>query len=158
MSKIDGSTLKLATGVRELQEDPADVLYVDCTADGLARRPATQIFAGDRITLKSISMCQQVMSAATLAALKLRLSSNDAKNEIAAPVPHPLIPDDFIRCFTTTMQNQDRMGRALFVWLLRKRLSAASHIGFVGVLRLLWRTMRSPLPTMEHAEALIDAG
>lgn len=158
VSRIEGSTLELATGIRQLPEDASDVLYIDCTADGLAQRPATPIFAGDRITLQSISMCQQVMSAAALAAIELRESSDEAKNEIFIPVPHPLIPEDFLRCFTITMHNQERAGRKLFVWLFRKRLSAGSHMGVRGVFRFFWHVLRTALPTDEETEAMIEAG
>ncbi|MFI9383113.1 NAD(P)/FAD-dependent oxidoreductase [Kutzneria sp. NPDC052558] len=61
-------------GVAEIELDhgtaPArpGTVYVDCTADGLAYRPAVDVFDGDRITLQSIppaSRCSAPRSSAT---------------------------------------------------------------------------------------------
>ena len=57
-----------------------------------------------------------------------------------------------------TMQNQERAGRKLFAWLFRKRLSAGSHMGARGVFRFFWHVLRTPLPTDEETEAMIEAG
>jgi len=156
--RIEGSTLELETGIRELREDPSDVLYVDCTADGLAQRPARPIFEGDRITLQAITMCQQVMSAAAIAAIDLRVESDDEKNAIVQPVPHPLLPADYLRCITVSMTNRDSMTKVLFRWLFGQRLSMMSHIGKLRTARLIWDASRIPVPTIEDAERLIEAG
>lgn len=42
-------------------------LYLDCTADGAEKRPATSIFDAGRITLQSVRGCQQIFSAALIA-------------------------------------------------------------------------------------------
>ena len=42
-------------------------LYIDCTADGAEKRPATPIFDADGITLQSVRGCQQIFSAALTA-------------------------------------------------------------------------------------------
>ena len=45
----------------------ASTLFVDCTADGAEKRPATAVFDADCITLQSVRGCQQVFSAAFIA-------------------------------------------------------------------------------------------
>ena len=54
-----------------------DYLYIDCTSNGLGKRPSVPIFNGKNICLQSIHLCQQVFSAAALGALEARFSDND---------------------------------------------------------------------------------
>jgi hypothetical protein len=54
-----------------------DYLYVDCTSNGLGKRPSVPIFNGKKICLQAISQCQQVYSAAALGAVEARFSDND---------------------------------------------------------------------------------
>ncbi|MFT6391798.1 MAG: hypothetical protein ACJA14_001311, partial [Ilumatobacter sp.] len=44
-----------------------NTFHVDCTADGLERRPAVPVFNGDHLTLQTVRHCQQVFSAAFIA-------------------------------------------------------------------------------------------
>ncbi len=136
----------------------ANVLYIDCTADGLAKRPPCPIFNGTRVTLQSISMCQQVMSAAAIAAVELRFVDDASKNEICQPVPHPEYAADYPRCLYITFKNLDQLGRHLTRWTLGKRLSLGSHMGFFerigfGIAANRWM-IRDP----SHIEKLIEAG
>jgi hypothetical protein len=132
--RIDSSSIELTKGT--LPADP-ETLYIDCTADGLAKRPAVPIFDGPRITLQSISICQQVFSAAALAAIELRGDPDASNNKAYQPVPHPEFPADFLTCLRTTLTNLDALGRRMPIWVLRKRLSLAHHVGFIGYFRLL---------------------
>ncbi|MEM9174541.1 MAG: NAD(P)/FAD-dependent oxidoreductase [Myxococcota bacterium] len=165
VERIDGATLHFASSERRSAsserrfEEAADaILYVDCTADGLAKRPARPIWEGDRITLQSISMCQQVMSAAAIAALEMREGDDARKNETFRPVPHPLHPPDFLHCTQTTILNQERSASALGLWTFRCRLSAVHHMGFFGILRFLWKVRRHPVPDDARVVAMIEAG
>ncbi len=172
IERIDGPTLHfaertrhltertrhLANRTRHLDETVDEILYVDCTADGLAKRPPRPIWDGDRITLQSISMCQQVMSAAAIAALELALPDDAKKNATFLPVPHPLHPPDFLRCTQTTIRNQERSLGPLGLWAFRSRLSAVHHMGFLGILRFAFRLWRHPVPDDERLAALIEAG
>ena len=132
--RIDSSSIELTKGV--LPAEPK-TLYVDCTADGLAKRPAVPIFDGSRLTLQSISICQQVFSAAALAAIELKGDSDARNNETYQPVPHPEFPADFLTCLRTTLGNLDGLGRRMPLWVFRKRLSLTHHIPFLGYFRLL---------------------
>lgn len=42
----------------------SSVLYIDCAADGLERRPPVAVFDENRVTLQTVRGCQQVFSAA----------------------------------------------------------------------------------------------
>lgn len=74
-----------------------ETVHVDCTADGLERRPTRAVFDGDRITLQSVRTCQQVFSAAFLGHLEASGRSDDEKNRFAVPVPHPDSHHDWLR-------------------------------------------------------------
>ena len=52
-------------------------LYIDCTSNGLGKRPAIPIFNGKGICLQAINQCQQVYSAAAIGAIEARFSEND---------------------------------------------------------------------------------
>ena len=64
-------------------------LYIDCTADGLERRPTVPMFSESRITLQPVIPCQQVFSAAFAAHVEAAYGDDDVRNTICAPSPHP---------------------------------------------------------------------
>jgi len=99
-----------------------------------------------------------VMSAAAIAALELREPDDAKKNAVFLPVPHPVVPADFLRCTQTTIRNQDRAVRTLGLWPLRKRLSAIHHMGLLGILRFALQMWRQPVPDDAQIEVLIAAG
>ena len=112
--------------VLELGTEPSDAgkLFVDCSADGLARRPVAPVFAGDRITLQSVRTCQQVFSAAFIAHVEAAYGDDAAKNALCAVIPHPDSDVDFLR---TTLANSLNMLRwaqdpALAAWIAGARL------------------------------------
>ena len=99
-------------------------LHIDCTADGLERRPVTPVFAPEAITLQSVRTCQQVFSAAFIAHIEATYTDEAIKNELCTPVPHPDTDIDFIR---TTIANGTNAARwsaepELQAWLKTARL------------------------------------
>jgi len=72
-------------------------LFVDCTADGLARRPPQPVFAENNITLQSVRTCQQVFSAAFIAHMEVAQQDEAQKNVFCTPVPHPDTDIDYLR-------------------------------------------------------------
>ena len=106
----------------------ADTVFIDCSADGLANRPAVPVFAGDTITLQAVRTCQQVFSAAFLGHLEASYETDDEKNGFATPVPHPNTHVDFLRAQMTSGLNSFtwRMDPALAEWLEQSRLDAFS--------------------------------
>ena len=106
-------------------------LYVDCSANGLERRPAAPVFDGHRMTLQSVRTCQQVFSAALIAHVEAAYSDDAAKNDFCIPVPHPDSDLDWLRTTLASSRNQlrrteDAGPRA---WLEKSRLDFFGHLG-----------------------------
>jgi hypothetical protein len=132
-------------------------LHVDCSADGLARRPVKPVFEDGRITLQSLSMCQQVFSAAVIGHIAGMAGSDEEKSAMCRVVQHPELPRDFISCMRNTLQNlvdwTPRMGR----WLFGSRLNLAHHESTWTLLRAGW-TMRRRLPAiLERMDQILEA-
>jgi hypothetical protein len=107
-------------------------LHVDCSADGLERRPAVPVFAEDRITLQSVRTCQQVFSAAFIAHVEAAYADDEHKNELCTPVPHPDSDVDFLRTTLENTRNTLRWAQdpKLQAWIAGARLDLFSR--FVG--------------------------
>ena len=99
-------------------------LHIDCTADGLEKRPATPVFAGRDITLQSLRMCQQVFSAAFIGHIESAYDGEALKNELCMPVPHPDTPLDYLRTVVGNLLNAARWAQdaELQAWLRHSRL------------------------------------
>jgi len=104
-------------------------LHIDCSADGLANRPAVPVFDGNAITLQSIRTCQQVFSAATLARIEHSYPDDKQKNALATPVPHPNTDVDWLRSLLISTQNGVAWSQEpeLQAWLAQSRLNFGSH-------------------------------
>jgi len=123
--------------------DPAKVLFVDCTANGLSKRPAVDVFQGERIVLQSIFMCQQVFSAAAIAYIESDCADLDdtGKNAMARPCPHPENTEDFLSTCLLHMDNQMRQATRPSVrkWMEACSLNLESHSNFATKMYVLWR-------------------
>lgn len=103
VTAIRHGLIEFENGSRQVDGDP---LYIDCSANGLARRERVPVFAGRRITLQPVMICQQVYSAAFIAHIEARGGSDETKNELTQPVPHPDTDADFLRVWLETFQNE----------------------------------------------------
>jgi hypothetical protein len=105
------------------------VVHVDCSADGLERRPIRPIFEGDRITLQTVRACQQVFSAAFIAHVEATYENDADKNERCVVVPHPNCATDWLRNLIADMANAARWRQepALRAWLVAARLDGFSR-------------------------------
>ncbi len=101
-------------------------LFVDCTANGLAKRKQCPIFTEGKITLQSILFCQQVFSAATIARLEMTRISDQQKNQVT-PVPHPELKEDWPSSLSVSMDNLLIAHRYFPMWMYRSRLNFLSH-------------------------------
>lgn len=81
---VDKVTLERASYV-----PTPDTLYIDCTADALARLEPVPVFQGNQITLQSVRYCQQVFSAAFIAHVETAYDDEQKKNELCHVVLHP---------------------------------------------------------------------
>ncbi|MCZ6886890.1 MAG: NAD(P)/FAD-dependent oxidoreductase, partial [Gammaproteobacteria bacterium] len=109
----------------------ASTLHVDCSADGLERRPAVEVFENGKITLQSLRTCQQVFSAAFIGHIEAAYEDEAMKNQLCTPVPHP---DSNIDWLNTTLTNSLNQAKWLQDEGLRKWLLASRLDGFRGLL------------------------
>ena len=105
-----------------------DTFHVDCTADGLERRPAVPVFDGDRLTLQTVRHCQQVFSAAFIAHVEAADDDLQHKNSLCGVVPHPDAATDWIRTAYGNSLNSARWNADpdLTAWLATARLDGFS--------------------------------
>jgi hypothetical protein len=119
---IDAGEIALDSGTTPTS---LDTLHIDCTADGLERRPAVPVFEGERITLQSVRTCQQVLSAAIIAHVEASYGDEERKNELCTPIPHPDSDIDWLRTTLANTINVTRWGGdpVMAAWLAKARLN-----------------------------------
>ena len=130
VQRIDAGRLVLDGG--DVTMDTS-ALYVDCTADGAEKLPATEVFDAGRIVLQSVRGCQQVFSAALIAHVEAAHADDpdDAeKNRLCRPVPHPDTDLDWVRNTLADYRNQLRWldDPDLAAWLSAARLDVFSNL------------------------------
>jgi hypothetical protein len=105
-------------------------LYIDCSADGAEKRPATPIFDSGRITLQSVRGCQQIFSAALVAHVETAYPDDAVKNQLCVPLPHPDTDLDWLRVAVADYGNQLRWleDPDLTAWLAVARLDLFGHL------------------------------
>ena len=130
VQRIDSDTIILDGGT--IPTD-SSTLHVDCSADGLERRPAVPVFDGETITLQSLRTCQQVFSAAFIGHVEATYDES-TRNQLCTPIPHPNSDVDWLKTTLANYLNQARWSQdeGLQKWLLASRLD-----GFRGLLASL---------------------
>ena len=108
----------------------ASALYVDCTGDGLGKRPPIDVFAPGRITLQPVRSCQPAFSASVIGHVEVTKEGDDRKNAYCRPVPHPTVPLDWLTMTRDFHDNQlDWFAdEEMLTWLSRARLNVVSHL------------------------------
>jgi hypothetical protein len=103
-------------------------VHIDCSADGLERRPPKPVFADGRVTLQTVRHCQQVFSAAFIAHVEGAYASDADKNRLCGVVPHPDSDTDWLRTAFGNAMNSAQWGAdpALQHWLAGSRLDGFS--------------------------------
>jgi hypothetical protein len=106
----------------------AGTLFVDCSADGLERRPVVPMFHGDTITVQTVRTCQQVFSSAFVAHVEAAYDDEARQNELCTVVPHPDSDIDWLRTTLGDTLNAVRWqdDPDLQDWLMRARLDGFS--------------------------------
>jgi hypothetical protein len=126
-----------------------DTLYVDCSAEGLAKPTPVLVFDGNKITLQSVRQCQQVFSAAFIAHVEAAYDDEKVKNELCQPIPHPNHWFDWLEI---AMLNH----RATLRWGQEPRLKKwldGSRLNLFGALQLAVRGDTEPDPKEQLALA-----
>jgi hypothetical protein len=123
---IDASSIVLDEG----EIPTAGATIVDCTADGLERRPAVDVFGDDTITAQPVRTCQQVFSAAFIGHVECAYDDDDTKNSLCRPVPHPDDHLDWLRTTEAQLVNQIAWSQdpGLVRWLAESRLDPYSRV------------------------------
>jgi hypothetical protein len=130
-----GRVTAVMPGQISLEQGRVDIgeesILIDCTADGLANRPAKPIFNGQQITLQSVRTCQQVFSAAFIAHIEVTRADESTKNEICTPVPHPDTEIDYLRTSLGNARNGALWASDTEIssWLAACRLDGFSEAG-----------------------------
>jgi hypothetical protein len=103
-------------------------VHIDCTADGLERRPPKPVFEEGRVTLQTVRHCQQVFSAAFIAHVEGAYDNSADKNRLCGVVPHPDSHTDWLRTMFGNAMNtfQWSADPALQQWLAESRLDGFS--------------------------------
>lgn len=127
VQRIDSAEIVLEQGSIPTS---AGAVHIDCTADGLERRPVVPVFSEGRITLQTVRTCQQVFSAAFIAHVEAAYDDQAYKNDLATVVPHPNTDTDWLRVTiangmnSATWRNDDELS----AWLVGARLDAFSEL------------------------------
>ena len=109
---------------------------IDCTADGLEKRPTRPIFRDGKITLQTVSPCQQLFAAAMIDHFECAYADEAQKNALCVPVPHPDVTDDYLHMTRDIMRAQMAWAAdpRLFQWLVGSRLDNLTTPGFRALL------------------------
>ncbi|HEX2561484.1 NAD(P)-binding protein [Phenylobacterium sp.] len=115
-------------------------VHVNCTADGIPRRPPQPIFQGERILLQHVRRCSPCLSAAFVAHLEAAIAGEAEKNAMCRPVPAPDEPLDWLRMQLEDFANRRAWSQSpeLQAWLANSRLDRFSGI--------IARAVREPTP------------
>ena len=150
VKKIEENEIHLENGCIPTN---ANTLHVDCTANGLTRRPERPVFDAETITLQSVVMCQPVFSAAFIAKIESKYNEQERKNNMCRPVSHPEHTEDYYSCMLTTYQNAESW-KAMTWWLLRNRLSFLYHLSLFSHLYLFFTAAFYVKKTFSHMRIL----
>lgn len=103
---------------------PTATVYINCTSDGLEKRPLQPVFNGRSIVLQAVRACQQVFSAAMIGFVETSGETDAVKNDICRPVQHPDETIDYLTLVKNLMENTDRYAARPEVlhWLAHSRL------------------------------------
>jgi hypothetical protein len=125
VQRIDADHVQLEQGTFDTRPN---TLYVDCTADGLAKKPSQPIFTATSITLQPVRTCQQVFSAAFIAHIELAEQDEARKNMLCTPVPHPDSDIDYLNSTLADLINAVAWAEdeSLVAWMKGARLDGSS--------------------------------
>ena len=134
VNRIDADRIVLEQG--DIPTGPA-VLHIDCSAPGIPAHQPAAIFAGDRITLQWVRLCQPTFSAAFIAHVEAAHDGEAEKNRLCPPIAPPQVPVDWLRMMAVELASRQSWARepSLGRWIAGSRLD-----GFSARLRALRAT------------------
>lgn len=127
VQSIEPGRITLDGGTVDVSE-PA--LYIDCSADGLSRKPPATVFDGEHISLQTVRTCQPAFSAAVIAHVEAAYSDDDTRNAFCGPVPYPHEPADWLRMMLAFNRNQLAWfgDPDMMAWIDAARLNVLHHV------------------------------
>lgn len=105
-----------------------DTVFINCTADGIPKKPSQPIFQHDRIVLQYVRKCSPSFSAAFIGHVEAIGASEAERNLLCQPIPAPDEPLDWLRGHLHEAGNRLRWAERPEVmrWLASSRLDAFS--------------------------------
>jgi hypothetical protein len=124
----------------------AHAFHVDCTAKAIAPKPVKPIFAGERIILQFVNMCEPVLCAALIAFVEAHFDDEAKKNQLCVAIPSPDRALDWLRMMLQSNINSSAWTHEpnIAAWLASSRLNCA---------RALMRPEAALTPTQNAARA-----
>ena len=153
VERVESNAIILEQGSLPIE---SGTLHVDCTADGLAKRAPRPVFEGDRITLQSLLMCQQVFSASVIGHVEARFGNEQEKNALCQAVPHPYLLKDYLVVTRVSNENLQNWLRAIPRWIFKSRLSMFHHDGVLKFLLGSFRMRKSVAPSEINLEKIFQ--
>ncbi|MEO1015344.1 MAG: NAD(P)/FAD-dependent oxidoreductase [Pseudomonadota bacterium] len=143
----------------------ANALYVDCTANAVAKRPPQPVFEDGRITLQMTRLPNPTFSAALAAYVETHYEGDDEKNRLCTPVALPDAPEDWPAATLGNMTNQLAWSqdKALRAWMTDCRLDGFGRTARdadrsdPAVADVLARIKESAMPAGMNLQKLIAA-
>jgi hypothetical protein len=150
VQRITSNEIVLDDGTISTTEN---TFHVDCTADGLERRPVVPVFDTNRLTLQTVRTCQQVFSAAFIAHVEAAYDDDAHRNTLCGVVPHPDAATDWIRAAYGNSLNSANWNAdaELTAWLASARLD-----GFSSETPPSDELVMVMLGALDHAEAALE--
>ena len=131
-------------------------VFVNCTADGIPRKPAQPIFQHDRIVLQYVRKCSPSFSAAFIGHVEAVGASEAERNLLCQPIPAPDDPLDWLRGHLHEAGNHLRWGEnpEIAAWLAASRLDAFSGM----VARAAWAGRPEQRAILQRYSAAMKPG
>lgn len=142
-------------------------VFVNCSADGIPRKPAEPIFQPGRIVPQYVRGCSPTFSGALVAKVELLFDNDEEKNALTKPTPIPDAPEDWVEIELNQALNSAawREHQALSEWLARSRLDQFTAMMFRAFsesddakIQMLDRYRASFRPAVERLKEMVAAG
>lgn len=127
VQSVEPGRITLDAGTVEV---PESAVYIDCTADGLGRKPPVPVFDGAHITLQTVRTCQPAFSAAVIGHVEAAYGDDTTRNAFCEPVPYPYEPADWLRMMLKFNRNQLAWftDPDMMAWVDASRLNVLHHL------------------------------
>jgi hypothetical protein len=145
---------------------PGGAVLVNCSADGIPRKPIQPIFKPGRIVPQYVRACSPTFSGALVAKVELLCDNDEEKNALTRPTPIPDAPEDWIQIELNQALNSAawRENQALTEWLVRSRLDQFAAMimrafseGDEAKMHMLDRYRASIRPAVERMSKMVAA-